>query len=251
VIYVCIPSHNESGTIGVLLWKIRKVLGEFGRDYRAVVLDDASTDGSYDVLARYRRTLPVTILRSEERLGHGQAMERLLRHVVQDSAYPKRDCAVVLQGDFTERPEDIVGLVKILEGGADIVAGAAEAHRGRQPRAVRMARRFARVALGGAWGRAPVSDPLSGLRAYRVIVLKKAFRQLAEGESLVQGDGWVANLRLLDALAPHARRMGEAPLEMRYDLQVRPSRFHSWGTLVSLARLRGGGLWRDLGPGTT
>jgi hypothetical protein len=91
---------------------------------------------------------------------------------------------------------------------------------------------------------------LSGLRAYRVIVLKKAFRQLADGEALVQGDGWAANLRLLDALAPHARKMGEAPLEMRYDLQVRASRFHTWGTLLSLARLRGGALWRDLGAGT-
>jgi len=249
VIYVCIPSHNEAATVGVLLWKVRKVMGEFGRDYRAVVFDDASTDGTDEVLKRYRRALPLTILRSEEQLGHGRSVERLLRHVVEAAKYPKRDCAVVLQGDFTENPEDIVGLVKIFEGGADIVAGATGAGDGEQPRGVRLARRFARLAMGRAYRKAPVSDPLSGLRAYRVIVLKKALRDLADEGHLVHGDGWAANLRLLDALAPHARRMGEAPLHMRYDLQIRPSRFDAWGTLMSLTRLRRLALWRGVGTG--
>ncbi|MDH3424908.1 MAG: glycosyltransferase, partial [Gemmatimonadota bacterium] len=72
MIYVCIPTHNEASTIGVLLWKTRNVLGEFERDYRLVVHDDASTDETADVLTRYRRSLPLTILRSEERLGYGR-----------------------------------------------------------------------------------------------------------------------------------------------------------------------------------
>ncbi|NIQ52029.1 MAG: glycosyltransferase, partial [Gemmatimonadetes bacterium] len=54
MIYVCIPTHNEASTIGVLLWKTRNVLGEFGRDYRLVVHDDASTDETAEVLQRYR-----------------------------------------------------------------------------------------------------------------------------------------------------------------------------------------------------
>jgi glycosyltransferase involved in cell wall biosynthesis len=235
--------------VGVLLWKVRKVMGGFGRDYRAVVLDDASTDGTDEVLRRYRHALPLTILRSEQRIGHGRSVERLLRHVVEVAKYPKRDCAVVLQGDFTENPEDIVGLVKIFEGGADIVAGATGAGDGEQPRGVRLARRFARVAMGRAYRNAPVSDPLSGLRAYRVIVLKKALRELVDEGHLVHGNGWAANLRLLDALAPHARRVGEAPLTMRYDLQIRPSRFQPWGTLLSLTRLRRMPLWQGAGTG--
>ena len=44
MIYVCIPAHNEASTIGVLLWKIRKVMLEFGREYEVLILDDASTD---------------------------------------------------------------------------------------------------------------------------------------------------------------------------------------------------------------
>jgi glycosyltransferase involved in cell wall biosynthesis len=226
----------------VLLWKLRRVLGEFGRDYKLLVLDDASTDDTADVLARYRRSLPLTVIRSEEHLGYARSVERLLRRVVELAPYPKRDCAVVLQGDFTERPEDVVGLVKIIEGGADIVAGSLAAEQP-VPRPIRLARRFARLALGRTWREAPVSDPVSGLRAYRVIVLKKAFRDLPEETSVIRSEGWAANVELLRYLAPHARRISEAPLELRYDLQVRPSRFQPWRTLLSLTRLRGGARW--------
>lgn len=248
MIYVCIPAHNEATTIGVLLWKTRKVLDEFGRRFEVVVHDDASTDDTAEVLERYQRTLPLTVLRSESRLGYGASVERLLRHVQNVAPYPKRDCAVVMQGDFTEDPEDLVPLVKALEGGADIVAGQVSEERGGVPRPVRVVRLVARALLRGVVARAPVSDPLASLRAYRVIVLKKALRDRPENDPLVRSDGWAANVELLGRLAPHARRIAEAPLDMRYDLQVRPSRLRAGKTLLGLARLRR--LWPGPSPET-
>lgn len=244
MIYVCIPTHNEASTIGVLLWKTRNVLGEFDRDYRLVVYDDASTDETAEVLQRYRRSLPLTILRSEQRIGYGRSVERLLRHARDEAPYPKRDCAVVMQADFTENPEDIVSLVKVLEGGADIVAGAPEEVE-HEERPVRLVRWAANKFLRGLIAGAPVSDPLAGLRAYRVIVVKKAMRELEEGEHLIHSDGWAANVELLARLAPHARRIAEAPLHIRYDLQARPSRFRPWKTFFGLAKLRGS-VWSGL-----
>lgn len=239
MIYVCIPTHNEARTIGVLLWKTRNVLGEFGRDYRLIVHDDGSTDETAEVLQRYRRSLPLTVLRSEERIGYGASVERLLRHVREDAPYPKRDCAVVLQADFTERPDDIVTVVKLLEGGADIVAGSISEDDASSVRGFRTVRWAARTFLRKLISGAPVSDPLAGLRAYRVIVLKKAFRDRAEDDPLIRSDGWAANVELLGRLAPHARRITEAPLRLRYDLQARPSRFRPWRTFVGLAKLPG------------
>lgn len=244
MIYVCIPTHNEASTVGVLLWKTRNVLGEFDRDYRLVVHDDASTDETPEVLQRYRRSLPLTVLRSEERIGYGASVERLLRHVKDEAPYPKRDCAVVLQADFTESPDDIVSLVKVLEGGADIVAGVTEElEEERKP--TRMVRWAARKFLRSLMGGAPVSDPLPGLRAYRIIVLKKALRELEDGEPLLRSDGWAANVELLGKLAPHARRIAEVPTRVRYDLKARPSRFRPWRTFLGLARLRGS-IWSDV-----
>lgn len=247
MIYVCIPTHNEASTVGVLLWKTRNVLGEFDRDYRLVVFDDASTDETPEVLQRYRRSLPLTILRSEERIGYGASVERLLRHVKDEAPYPKRDCAVVLQADFTESPDDIVSLVKVLEGGADIVAGVREEEVAAEEKPIRMVRWAARRFLRGLMRGAPVSDPLPGLRAYRIIVLKKAFREMEESDRLVHSDGWAANVELLGRLAPHARRIAEVPMNVRYDLQARPSRFRPWRTFLGLARLRGS-IWTDVDP---
>mgnify|MGYP006093102037 CR=1 FL=1 len=250
VIYICIPAHNEASTVGVLLWKVRRVLGEFDRDYRLVVHDDASTDDTRAVLERYRRAVPLTVLRSDEKIGYSASVEKLLRHVVTQTSYPKRDSAVVLQGDFTEDPEDIVGLVRVLEGGADIVAGAIEEGDCPLPRGVRLVRAFSRALLRRVVAQAPVSDPLSGLRAYRVIVLKKALRDRPVEQPLLQSEGWASNVELLGRLAPHARCIAESPLGLRYDLQLRESRFKPWKTFIGLARLRSASLWSSLGTET-
>jgi glycosyltransferase involved in cell wall biosynthesis len=240
MIFVCIPTHNEAATVGVLMWKVRKVLSEMDRPFTLVVHDDASTDDTAQVLGRYKRTLPLHILRSKDQIGYGRSVETLLRYVQAEAPYPKRDCAVVMQADFTEDPQDMVPLVKLIEGGADIVAGCVSATKGPLPKGAKTVRWATERLLKRSVGKAPVSDPLGGLRAYRVIVLKKALRD--RPTPLITSDGWAANVELLGRLAPHARRITEAPLAMRYDLQMRPSRFKPVRTLWSLARLRAS-LW--------
>jgi glycosyltransferase involved in cell wall biosynthesis len=243
VIHICIPVHDEASTIGILLWKIRKVMAEFGRDYEITVLDDASTDGTAEVLERYRRVLPLRILASRERLGYGAATERLLRDAIERSKYPKRDVAVTLQGDFTESPEDLVAMVKAIEGGADLVAGQLDRASTELPRSLRFARWVARILLGSGARGAPVSDPLSGFRAYRLVVLRKAFRAEEEGgtalpEAVPPAGGWASNLALLARTAPHARRIDESPYVLRLDPRSRPTRLLVMEELKALLPLR-------------
>ncbi len=242
MIYITIPVHNEEGTIGVLLWKIRNVMGEFGRDYEILVLDDASTDGTHEVLRRYRRSLPLRVFSSEERVGYARALERLIREAVERAPYPKRDAIVTLQGDFTEHPGDLVTLVKTLEGGADVVAGNLGEMTGGAPLPVRVARWAAPKLLGSALKSCPVSDPFSSFRIYRVIVLKKALRALGE-EPLIRMGGWAGNVELLDLAVHHARRVDEVGLGLRYDIRTRRSRFRTIPTLRELRRIRGKVSW--------
>ena len=237
MIYVCIPAHNEERTIGVLLWKIRKVMREFGRDYEVLVLDDASTDETAKVLDRYRRVLPLRVLKEEHRAGYPSAVQRLLWEALDRTSYPKRDAAVLLHADFSESPDYLVPLLKALEGGADIVAGVVEQNGLPAPRAVRVARRMAPWVLGRAYGGAPVSDPLSGFRAYRLIVLKKALAEF-RGRPFLETDGWASNVELLGLVAPHARRIAEAPLTLRYYVAARPARLSAVRTLRGLLRVR-------------
>jgi len=239
LIYFCIPAHDEERTVGLLLWKIRTVMSEFGRDFRVLVLDDASRDGTADVLERYRSHLPLEVLSSSTRLGHARALDRLLRRAVELAPYQKRDVAVPLQADFTERPEVVVEMVKVIEGGADVVVGAwEEEDRPGAPRRVRMTRWMAARLLGSTHAGAPVSDPLSGLRAYRIIVLKKALRELGD-EPLLDREGWAGQLQLLERVVPHARRVEEVPLRLEYGLRRRDTRFRPLRTLWDLLPMRG------------
>jgi glycosyltransferase involved in cell wall biosynthesis len=202
-----------------------------------LVLDDGSTDGTSEVLDRYRRVLPLRVLEEKQGVGYPGAVQRLLREALRRTNYPKRDAAVVLQADFSESPDSIVPLIKALEGGADIVAGVAEGNGHPEARAERMIRRMAPWLLGKAFGGAPVSDPLSGFRAYRLIVLKKALADF-KGRAFLTTDGWASNVELLGLVAPHARRIGEAPLTLRYDVDGRPSRLSTVRTLRGLLRVR-------------
>jgi hypothetical protein len=230
VIYICIPALNEAPTVGVLLWRIRQVMAEFRRDYHLVVLDDGSTDATAEVLGPYEKVLPLTVLRNDRTAGYAAALERLLRETVARSTHPKRDIAVVVQADFTEPPEEIPALVKKLEGGADVVGSAVAGVDAELPRGLRWSRR------GLPWllGRAPLpregGDPMSGFRAYRVHVIKRALQE-REGAPLLTRQGWAANAELLMAVAPHTRRADQAAVQLNYSRRDRETRFDPWPAL--------------------
>jgi glycosyltransferase involved in cell wall biosynthesis len=242
VIYICIPVYNEERTIGVVLWKIRQVMSELGRDYQVLVVDDGSTDGTGDVMAPYARVMPVHVRRNERREGYAASLEALIRGAIQRSSYPKRDVVVTLQGDFTDEPDDVAHLVKRIEGGADVVTARIRPVAGDMPRAMRWSRRlwaflFRRMKGGDVEG-----DMLSGVRAYRILTLVKAVED-AGGEALLTTDGWAANAELLRRVLPHSRRSEAVDVQVRYGRLQRESRFRPVRTSLDLARLlrrRGG-----------
>jgi hypothetical protein len=77
-------------------------------------------------------------------------------------------------------------------------------------------------------------------------VLKKMLREAGE-RPLLQAEGWAANLELLGLAAPHARRIEESPLELRYHLHARDSRFKTVRALRDLLKVRGT-QWRPSTP---
>lgn len=233
MIYICIPALNEARTIGVLLWKIRQVMDEFPRDYHVLVLDDGSTDDTREVLEPYLRVLPVTVLRNERTQGYPAALERLIREAANRSTHPKRDVVVTLQADFTESPDDIPQLLKKLEGGADVVGVTVTATEGELPRAVRWSRRGLPWLLSGAKVPKELGDPLTGFRAYRVSVLRRALQD-SEGRPLLTKHGWAANAELLLCVLPHVRRAEGAEVALRYTRRERPTRFRPWSTALEL-----------------
>lgn len=236
MIYICIPVYNEERTIGVVLWKLRQVMSEFGRDYEVLVVDDGSTDGTGDVMEPYARIMPVHVRRNERREGYASSLEALIREAVDRSDYPKRDVVVTLQADFTDEPEDVVQLVKRVEGGADVVTGRVRLVAAETPRMVRWSRRAWHHVLRRVRGGDRDGDMLSGFRAYRVIALRNAM-EAAGDEPLMTTDGWAANAELIRHILPHVRRTEAVDVQVRYGRLQRQSRFRPGQTSRELIRL--------------
>ncbi len=83
MIYVCVSARNNAATVGLVLWKVRQVFEAFSREYRLLVTDDGSTDGTGDTLEPYARALPMTLISNEETLGYAACMETLVRKALE------------------------------------------------------------------------------------------------------------------------------------------------------------------------
>src|SRR5512142_501500 len=232
MIYVCVPVHNEAKTAGLVLWKVRQVFTAFQREYQLLVCDDGSTDGTGEVLSRYSRVLPLTIIAHRERRGYARSLEELLRLALARRDRPKRDGAITLAADFIYSPEAMDDMVKCIESGSDLVVAEQVAGAGDRPSAHRFVRHWTPRLLR-VHG---VRDSVSGFLALRLITLRQALRPSAG--SLLHTDGWIANAELLARLVPHARRVDTLPVTGRYDMQQRPSRVQPWQTLLAAWRAR-------------
>ena len=255
MIYVCIPSHNEAATVGLVLWKIRKVFEEFPREYQILVVDDGSEDPSAEVLESYTRVLPLTVIGWKQRLGYARSVEALLLRALELSDRPRRDSAVLMSADLSHSAQYLPDFVRRLESGADVVVG--EASRSREaggPGGVaghRWARRWASLLLGRVKVQG-VSDPVSGFVAFRLATLRQALgnggsRGGTGGREGDQGgraarplvtDGWAANAELVGRAAQTARRVETIPVVERYDLRHRESRIRPWETFGQAWRAR-------------
>ena len=238
MLYICIPAYNEGQTIGVLLWRLRRVLQEASREYEVIVFNDGSIDSTDDILKPYRDVLPLTVLGGAEHVGYARAVEALLRAVAERTRYPRRDAVITMQADFTDQPENIPELIKRFEGGADLVVVEGRPAEN-TPTPVRRLRRVAEWASRFSRGQAAagVTDPFGAMRLYRISLLRDLLKRNGN-KPLVDGAGWVANLDLLRRAAPFARRIETVTGDQRFDLRMRESRVRLWPDGLALFRAR-------------
>jgi glycosyltransferase involved in cell wall biosynthesis len=244
VLYICIPAYNEAQTVGVLLWRIRKVFQEYSREYEILVYNDGSTDATDEAVRPYAEVLPLTVLGGSKHLGYGAALDALCRAVSARTRYPRRDALITLQADFTDQPEHLPELIKRFEGGADLVVAERKVSP-TTPTPVRRLRWIGSWAMRAGASVPGVADPFGSMRLYRISLIRDAIK--ASGDApVVQGDGWAANLDLLRRTAPLARRLETVALDPRYDVRARDTRVRPWSD--GLALFRSGRSPRDRKP---
>lgn len=114
VLSVMMPAYNEARTIEAVLEHVleRPEVGE------VIVIDDGSTDGTWEILQRVGKgDQRVRPLRMEVNSGKGAALRRAIREV-------RLPFALVQDADLEYDPRDYPGLLQpMVEGRADVVYG--------------------------------------------------------------------------------------------------------------------------------
>src|SRR5919197_3925183 len=115
---VVIPIHNEAPCIEELHRELTASLAASGRLYEIIVVDDGSTDGSFDVLARLQAIDPrLRVIRFRRNFGQTAAFAAGFDHA-------RGRIIVTSDGDLQNDPRDIPRIIDTLRNGQyDIVCG--------------------------------------------------------------------------------------------------------------------------------
>ncbi len=114
---IVIPLYNEEENVEQLYTQLKAALEGVGREYEIIIVDDGSTDGSFDVLRRLHE--------DDERLK----VIRFRRNFGQTAAFAagfdrsQGQVVITLDADLQNDPADIPLLLEKIEEGYDVVSG--------------------------------------------------------------------------------------------------------------------------------
>jgi glycosyltransferase involved in cell wall biosynthesis len=114
---IVIPLYNEEENVQPLYEQLKTTLEEVGREYEIIIVDDGSTDGSFDVLKRLHQ--------DDERLK----VIRFRRNFGQTAAFAagfdlsKGEVVITMDADLQNDPADIPLLLEKVAEGYDVVSG--------------------------------------------------------------------------------------------------------------------------------
>lgn len=114
---VVIPVFNEVDSLELLHSKLRKALSDLDKSYEIIVVDDGSTDGSFQLLKEIQADDPVLrVIRFRRNFGQTAAFSAGF-----DAA--RGDIIITLDADLQNEPADIAMLLRKLDEGFDVVSG--------------------------------------------------------------------------------------------------------------------------------
>lgn len=192
-ISIVIPCYNEVGTIEELLTRVRAA-DMRGWEKEVIVIDDASRDGTREILKRYENEMRVIYL--DKNGGKGTAVCRGIESAT-------GDYVLIQDADLEYDPADIQNLLAVIDsGGADVVYGS----RTISP----FTRRGGLIPRVGVWFITKLINALYGLSLTDVWTCYKLFPREAGGDFIA--GHFESELLFTAALARRGYRFVEIPI---------------------------------------
>lgn len=114
---VVIPVRNEAENVRQLCRELVEVLDRWDRTFEIVVVDDGSTDETFELLRAIQADEPrVRVIRFRRNFGQTAAFAAGFAHA-------RGALIVTMDGDLQNDPADIPALVELIEKGNDIACG--------------------------------------------------------------------------------------------------------------------------------
>ena len=123
---IIIPVYNEAATVGAVIDKVRSL--DLGSDVtkEIIVVNDGSSDGTRQALARWEKVDGVRVHHSPVNLGKGSSVRI-------GFSFASGDIITIQDADLELDPAEYEHLIKpILDGSADVVYGSRFVGKGRQ-----------------------------------------------------------------------------------------------------------------------
>lgn len=117
MIYILLPVFNEELNISEVIIRISKVLSN--SDYKISVINDGSTDRSYDIINELSKRIPVEIISHKTNLGLGVALKTGFENLINNIGI--NDIIITMDSDNSHPPEIILEMINEINRGNDIV----------------------------------------------------------------------------------------------------------------------------------
>jgi glycosyltransferase involved in cell wall biosynthesis len=116
-ISVVIPIFNEEESVNPLCERLHAALSRLGRSYEIILVDDGSSDRTWELLAANAKKIPhLRAIRFRRNFGQTAAMSAGFHAA-------RGDVIVTLDADLQNDPADIPKLLERIDAGYDVVSG--------------------------------------------------------------------------------------------------------------------------------
>jgi len=157
-ISVVIPVYNEEGNLAELHTRLTEVLSGLGRSYEIVLIDDGSTDGTWQgIQTEGAADEHLVAVRHRRNFGKAQAL-------ASGFAAARGDIIVTMDGDLQDDPDELPRFLAKLDEGYDVVSGWKQ--RRQDPLGKTLPSRFFNLTVRRVSG-VPLHDFNCGYKAYR------------------------------------------------------------------------------------